>query len=407
MSDKDKDLDTPKEATAEAIEDAEVIEEVSAEVTEDATETAAEEIGNQVEEVTEEEAPEEPEVLVDPSDMQMPPEQRSPLVPMILGGVVAGAIGFGAATVLQLDLFGSDQPTAYAQETRGMADEQGGQISALQADLKRVEGLADQSALRDELGAISAAIDTNFSEDVARLSAQITALQEISAQLSDRLGAVESRPIQEMVSDASVEAYEAEMTKLREAIASHRADIEAMAADARAAEAAARAETLKSKGAALVTDLSLAVSGGAPYAAHIAQLEAEGATIPAALKAQAAEGVPTQTQLSEAFPDAARAALRAIRQDETGEGGQGGVMAFLQDQLGVRSVAPKEGDSADAILSRAEAALKAGDVAASLAEVASLPESGQQAMTNWVGSAEIRADALAALWQLKQELSGQ
>ena len=403
MSDKEKDQETPKDPAAEPIEDAVVVEEVAAEPEED----VAKEDENQAEEATNDEPAEEAEVLVDPSDMQMPLAQRSPIVPMILGGAVAGAIGFVAATVLQLDLLGSGQPTAYELETRRIADDQAGQISTLIVDLERVEGLTDQAGLRAEINAISAAVDTNFSEDLAGLSAQILALQEISTQLSDRLDAVESRPIQEMVSDASVEAYEAEMTKLREATASHRADIEAMAADARAAEAAARAETLKSKGAALVTDLSLAVRGGAPFAAHIAQLEAEGASVPAALKAHAAEGVPTQTQLTDTFPEAARAALRAIRQDEAGNGGQGGVMAFLQDQLGVRSVAPKEGDSADAILSRAEAALKAGDVAAALAEVASLPESGQQAMTNWVSAAETRASAFAALGQLKEELSGQ
>ncbi len=403
MSDKEKDQDIPKENPAEPIEDAEIIEEVAAEV----EEAPVEEPENQAEEVTEEETPEEPEVLVDPSEMQMPPAQRSPIAPMIIGGVVAAAIGFGAATVLQFDLFGSNQPSAYAQETRTILEARDGRIVELEAEVQRLEGLTDQSGLRAEISGFSAELETGFAVETDRLADQIATLQTISTQLSDRLSAIESRPIQEMVSDASVEAYEAEMTKLREAIASHRADIEAMAADARAAEAAARAETLKSKGAALVTDLSLAVSGGAPYAAHIAQLEAEGATVPAALKAQAAEGVPTQTQLAEAFPDAARAALRAIRQDEADEGGQGGVMAFLQDQLGVRSVAPKEGDSADAILSRAEAALKAGDLVASLTELASLPDSGQQAMTNWVGAAEMRARALAALAQLKQELSGQ
>ena len=81
-------------------------------------------------------------------------------------------------------------------------------------------------------------------------------------------------------------------------------------------------------------------------------------------------------------------------------------MAFLQDQLGVRSVAPKDGDGADAVLSRAEASLKAGDLAGSLAELQALPEAGQAEMTDWIALTTQRAQALDALSTLKQDLNG-
>jgi hypothetical protein len=330
------------------------------------------------------------------------PARRSSALPLILGGVVAGAIGFGAATVLDLNLSGDPQPSAFAQDTRALADAQAARITALEADLSRIESMSDTSGLAADLAQITSDLDAKFTAQAAETAGVVARLEAAAADLDARLQAVEARPIQDMVSDASVEAYEAEMTKLRAAIAAHRAEIEAMATEAREAEAAARAESLKSKGAALLTDLTLAVDSGAPFAAQIALLETEGAEIPDALKATAANGVPSLSELTEAYPEAARAALSAVRQDAAGEGGQGGVIAFLQDQLGVRSVAPKDGDGPDAVLSRVEAALKQGDLTASLSGIAGLPTVAQAEMAGWAALARQRAEALAALDQLKQ-----
>lgn len=398
MADQDKDQNTTDTPEAEVVEDAVVIEEV-----------ASEDVVEEVEVSEPEPEMESAEVAVDPSEMQPAPApaRRGSVLPMILGGIVAGGIGFGAATYLQLDLFGNSGPTEYAQETRALTQAQADRIAALEAELKRVEEMTDQSGLSARLEGISTDIETRMSSLSDGTRAQIETLSAAAADLAERLKQIEARPLQDLVSDASVEAYEAEMAKLRAAIAEHRADIEAMAADARESEAVARAESLKSKGAALLTDLTVAVSEGHGYTSEIASLVAEGVEVPAILRGTAADGVPTQSQLIDAFPEAARAALSAIRQDTAGEGGQGGVMAFLQDQLGVRSVAPKEGDGPDAILSRAEAALKAGDLAASLSEIAALPEIGQAKMAEWVATAKSRADALSALELLKQSFTAE
>ena len=69
------------------------------------------------------------------------------------------------------------------------------------------------------------------------------------------------------------------------------------------------------------------------------------------------------------------------------EAGLGVRMAsFLVSQTGARSLEPREGDDADAILSRAEAALRQGDVAGARALVAQLPEVAQTAMAG-IGAA--------------------
>ena len=78
--------------------------------------------------------------------------------------------------------------------------------------------------------------------------------------------------------------------------------------------------------------------------------------------------------------------------------------AFLRTQVGARSLEAREGDDPDAVLSRAEAALARGDIAAALDEIATLPAVGQDAMADWVALAETRRTALAAAADLAAQL---
>jgi len=66
-------------------------------------------------------------------------------------------------------------------------------------------------------------------------------------------------------------------------------------------------------------------------------------------------------------------------------------------QTGVRSLEPREGNDPDAVLSRAEAAVRAGDLGAALDEITALPDPGQAALADWAATAQTRADALGAM----------
>ncbi len=79
--------------------------------------------------------------------------------------------------------------------------------------------------------------------------------------------------------------------------------------------------------------------------------------------------------------------------------------AFLRTQLGTRSLEPKAGDDADSVLSRAEAALRQGDIATALTELDALPEAGQPALAEWRAQAETRKAALDAGAVLTQDLN--
>ena len=66
---------------------------------------------------------------------------------------------------------------------------------------------------------------------------------------------------------------------------------------------------------------------------------------------------------------------------------------------------PREGDDPDAILSRAEAAVRSDDISTALAEIAALPQAGQDVLADWSAKAQTRADALAAFAELSAQIN--
>ena len=145
---------------------------------------------------------------------------------------------------------------------------------------------------------------------------------------------------------------------------------------------------------------------GAPFVTAVQALTAAGTEVPAPLADAAATGLPSLALLQTAFPDAARQALDDSLRAGMGDSTMDRLGAFLRTQTGARSLTPREGADPDAILSRAEAALKAGDLTSSLAEIATLPEAGQAALATWTGAAQARLAATAALATLSAALEG-
>ena len=116
-------------------------------------------------------------------------------------------------------------------------------------------------------------------------------------------------------------------------------------------------------------------------------------------------GAPTLASLQDTFPDAARAALAAARREGvSGEEG-GRFTEFLRSQFDVRSVSARDGDDADAVLSRAQLAVSEGRIGDALAEVATLPEVARAMMTDWTAAAEARVAAVDAIDTLSQSLN--
>jgi HemY protein len=198
--------------------------------------------------------------------------------------------------------------------------------------------------------------------DPASLDAE---LARFRADLSAAVDEARANVVTAQEEAAAIARQAAEEAAAREAAAAEEAEATRAAAEA-AAEAAGRQAAL--------TGILAALDSGEPFEDRLSGLA--GAEIPAALSAAAADGVPTLTELVDSFPEAARAALDASIRAGVGGDPLDRVTAFLRVQTGARSLEPRAGDDPDAVLSRAEAALRTGDLPATLAEI-STPARGR------------------------------
>lgn len=132
---------------------------------------------------------------------------------------------------------------------------------------------------------------------------------------------------------------------------------------------------------------------GAPYSALIKEINGPMEDVPEIVFRFADSGIVTLEDLRLKFVGASRQTLKILT---TGSRSEGWV-ASLSGLFRVRHLSPREGQDAAAILSRSEEALRRKDLKGALRELTMLPESGQEAMADWVNQAETRLAVLAAL----------
>lgn len=322
--------------------------------------------------------------------------QRVGFVPLVLGGIVAAGLGFGAAYIWQRDATAAQRADLAAQSD---------QIAALALQVAALPAPADPAPVLARLDAA----DTAFAALQSDIAATLTGLDS-------RLTEVEKAPNGDgTLSDTAIAAWQRELEDLRAEIGTQQARMQDLAnaatvqLDQTRVEAAAIEQNATDAAAAATARAALArvqaaLDSGVPFEAALAELRLA-ADVPTALSDLAADGVPTITALQTDFPAAARAALAVARiEGLAGEEG-GGFGAFLRNQFDVRSVTPQDGETADAILSRAEDALRQNRLSDAMAEVAALPEVVRAEMADWTQAAESRAAALAAADALSLSLT--
>ena len=360
----------------------------------------------------------QPEAVVDPSSEPAPekpvPETRSVppasrsggFVGTALGGVVAAAAGYALAIYAPIPALMPAQAPSY-------------------------DAQAADAALTDRIATLEAAptADAMFAERMAALESRpqpdmpdLAAVTDTLAALQDRIAALEQRPA--MTADgaapspelnATVAALAAQVAALEASNSDAAAGIEALAAEAQArlAEAEAQAAALttqaeetarKARTSAAVGRIMAALDSGTPFASVLPDLD--GAEVPAALTAVAETGLPSRAALEAAFAPAARQALEESLQANMGSTWSDRMGSFLQSTTGARSLTPREGGHPDAVLSRAEAAVRAGDVSQALTELEGLPPEGLAAMSDWIALARQRLDAMTAAATLAAAVEG-
>jgi hypothetical protein len=337
-------------------------------------------------------------------------ERKGGFLPMVAGGVLAAAAGYGVATYF----------TVLPQQTPAPE-----LLATLQTRLAELEARPNPAAgLAEQLSALEARVaEIPPPAPAPDLSGITTSLADLGARidgLEARFAALEATPADATGAPsaalaATVEALRRDIEGLKSANAAASEEIKAMAAEAEAKLAAAEAEAEQAhaeSAAALqaaarksaVGRIQAALESGGGFSDALAGLE--GLDVPAALSDMAEKGVPTRADLAQEFPPAARVALEASVRATMGNSLGERVSAFLRTTTGARSLAPREGADPDAVLSRAEAAVKAGDLPAALAEISALPEPGQAAMADWVEQARKRLAAEEATAALAASVEG-
>lgn len=321
---------------------------------------------------------------------------------MVLGGALCLAAGFGAAVFLPRVAPQFD-PLGLAQ-MRATLTAQADQIAALKAapaapvDAGLEPRLAAVEAAQKDLAALTGRLD--------RVEGQLRDLPQggsVPAGIGDEIASLRARVevLQAVAGDGGQQATQAMIQSAEQALAGQaQAARDQMGALVSQTDAALR----RTLAEAAVARLAAAVDSGLPYAPVLSQL---GVEVPKVLADAAARGLPTLSTLRAAFPDAARLGLEAALVADLGDSWTDRAANFLRAQTGARSLAPREGSDPDAILSRAEAALAAGDARAALTEVEALPAPAQQAMSAWIDLARQRLAAEAAVADLAQKIGAE
>lgn len=335
--------------------------------------------------------PEPPPVNVAPSQVVV---RRGSFLPTLLGGALAAIGGFALS---HFDVFGL-RPAQSSAELAALST----QVTEIQAQVSGLGSLgSDLSALSDRVAQLEAA-PAPAAPDLSRIDG-----------LEERLAAMEAMPTD---GAASTTALTAKLADLERRLAAQpqgaspellaqldaalaRLDEAEATATARAEEAAAA--TAAAERTRALDALASRVSAGEPFAAELQKLDDP--DLVQALGPFAEAGAPTLAELQEGFPDAAREALRVARETGTETGWTGRLVDFLASQTGARPLTPLEGDTPDAILSRADFALSEGRVADAVAEVQTLEAAVQAALAPWLSQAQAYLSATSALQAARGE----
>ena len=318
------------------------------------------------------------------------------LTPMFLGGLCAGAIGFGIA-ILPNYFNSNDQLGSLLLDQKEIHD----QIISLSETVSELTNIGPPANFSEELDPFRISLSKLSADIMVNSSAQE---QEITA-LKERIYLLEIRPLNREVSASVMQNYERELTQIRaeiEAIVNKVADdVEQAQGGAAMLEVATQAISQENVADSALIGIEAAISNGTGYSTLLEELKLIlGLNVPEVLSANAQLGVVSLNKLQDEFPKLARVSLQTARMEGDGTG----FGAFLKAQLGFRSLFPREGTSPDAVLSRAEASVAAGNLQVALVELIDLPKSGQLVLQDWSERARTRLSVLNALSELTRTM---
>lgn len=311
----------------------------------------------------------------------------------LVGGAGAGGVAPGRVAAVEsrvAALESAPAPGLPAAAARRLDD----LTARLDAFDARLAGLAEaDDALRADLRAATARLaapDTLSAAEQEALDALSADLESELSGLRERLDGLDARL------DSRLGGLEESLSAL-------------------SAERTAAAESVAGDLAALLAVLQLrdALVGSAPFATELDTLRrlaaarddlAPAAEALAPLEPFAETGIPGRVALKAAFPEVAHAVV-AAEQAGAGDDWLAGVRRRLSSLVTVRPLGAVAGESAAAIVARAEALLAEDDLAGAVAELDKLSGAPAEAAADWLAKARARVAAQRALVELNAAVS--
>ena len=289
-------------------------------------------------------------------------------------------------------------------------------IAEIAAALSGATGAIDSvtertAALESEIGAALAGIGDADGALLASLRERLEAAEQSLASLGETIDAAAD---QRSASGGEIAGLSDAIAALREQDTALQARAEGLAGEI-AALTARIDETETQLGAndpgrtaraLAIGRVSEALARGGdlgPALTAFEQTLPEGQTLPDVLTAAAERGLATPAEIAAAFPLAVDAILDASRAGEDASIGAR-LLDNARSVIRIRPVGAVEGDTPEAIVSRIEAGLVAGDLSGAHAEWRSLPEPARTASADWGAMIGARLEARAALDALAADI---
>lgn len=166
-----------------------------------------------------------------------------------------------------------------------------------------------------------------------------------------------------------------------------------------------QADDRVSRFAIAASALQAAVLRGAPFVAELAMVKSLGVDgkAVAPLESFAAAGLTSPEQLSRELITLLPAMRKPLEEQRPASGLLDKIQANAERLVRVRPVGDVSGDDASAVMARVEARARQADIEGARSEIAKLPAGARAPAEQWLKSADIRVQALAAARQLAQD----
>ena len=332
---------------------------------------------------------------------------RLGLLPLIFFSILSGGVGFIAAyLVFFLGIFslGSSSEDIRASLSKVIASNtqdvqrvtttvQRQEMDIVQA-IKKIDALDAQVIFNRQMAKAQAP----FGIRMQTLEDQLNSIELHADSITKRIWALENKPIGEIVSESVIGAYNNEVTALQSSIQAQRDQVDKLIAEASAKETQALEISQTTMARIALAEVQTALEKGMPFVTELNEFaKLTGRRVPPKLSELADTGAVTIAELNAQFPPFARKALTAQRAGSSENRLSAGWADFLKSQFQARSVSPKEGNDADAVLSRAEDAVRQGNLAKALEELSNLTSPAKDKMAQWSNQAVARLAAADAV----------